>query len=88
VMLQTLRQVLVPNRLMARVTSVIGLVSVGVGLPLGSALGGVIAKSIGLRAPFILSAAVIAVACIFVPQISRALVLASTKGEPDVEDEH
>jgi predicted MFS family arabinose efflux permease len=87
VMLQTLRQVLVPNRLMARVTSVIGLVSVGVGLPLGSALGGIIAKSIGLRAPFILSATVIAAACIFVPQISRALASASAKIESDAEDE-
>ncbi|MEU6718622.1 MFS transporter [Nonomuraea sp. NPDC046802] len=72
VLLQTLRQSIVPDHLMARVGSVVSLLAVGIGLPLGSVAGGLIADALGLRAPFLLSAVLIALIGLLIPRLSRA----------------
>ncbi len=77
VLLQTLRQSIVPNHLMARVSSVMALLGIGIGLPLGSVAGGFLAQELSLRAPFLISAALIALAAIMVPRLSKAVTLAT-----------
>ncbi len=57
------RQAVVPSRLMGRVNSVYRGATWGV-IPLGAALGGVTADRLGLRAPFLLAAAVLVVATV------------------------
>ena len=52
------RQALVPAELFGRVNSVYRFVGWGV-LPIGAALGGVLAKAVGLRAPYLLTAVVL-----------------------------
>ena len=54
----SLRQALVPDRLLGRVNSAHRLISWGA-LPLGPVVGGLLAKAMGLRAPFLLGAAVL-----------------------------
>jgi predicted MFS family arabinose efflux permease len=85
VLLQTLRQSIVPDLLMARVSSVMGLLSIGIGLPLGSAAGGVLAQLLGLRAPFLISGLLIALTSIAVPRISRAFTRIASVGETTSE---
>jgi MFS family permease len=63
VTLLSLRQSIVPDRLMGRVVGAIRLVGFGT-IPLGALLGGLIARTLGLRAPFLLGAAVLAVAAL------------------------
>ena len=63
VTLLSLRQAIVPDRVMGRVVGAIRLVGFGT-IPLGALLGGVVARSFGLRAPFLLGAAVLAVAAL------------------------
>jgi MFS family permease len=58
VILGSLRQALTPDRLLGRVISAFRLFSYGV-VPLGSLLGGVLARSFGLRAPFVVAGVVI-----------------------------
>lgn len=54
----SLRQSIIPNRLLSRVNSVYRLVAWGT-MPLGAALGGLLAELFGLRAPFLVAAVVI-----------------------------
>jgi MFS family permease len=63
VILGSLRQALTPDRLLGRVISAFRLFSYGV-VPLGSLLGGVLARSFGLRAPFLVAGVVIPLAAI------------------------
>lgn len=66
VVMGSLRQALTPDRLLGRVISAFRLFSYGA-VPLGSLLGGVLARSFGLRAPFLVAGVVIpvvAVACL------------------------
>jgi len=63
VTLLSLRQAIVPDRLMGRVVGAIRLIGFG-SIPVGALLGGVVARSLGLRAPFLLGAAVLAVAAL------------------------
>ena len=56
VIVVTLRQRVVPDRLLGRVGSVFGLLDIG-GAALGSLLGGAVAHTLGLTAPFWLAAA-------------------------------
>jgi predicted MFS family arabinose efflux permease len=58
VILGSLRQALTPDRLLGRVISAFRLFSYGA-VPLGSLLGGVLARSFGLRAPFVVAGVVI-----------------------------
>jgi MFS family permease len=63
VVLETLRQSLTPDHLLGRVVSAFRLFSFGA-VPLGSLLGGVLARSFGLRAPFVIAGVVIPVAAV------------------------
>jgi MFS family permease len=63
VTLLSLRQAIVPDRLMGRVVGAIRLVGFGT-IPLGALLGGLVAGALGLRAPFLGGAVVLAVAAL------------------------
>jgi MFS family permease len=63
VTLLSLRQTIVPDHLMGRVVGAIRLIGFG-SIPIGALLGGVVARELGLRAPFLLGAAVLAVAAL------------------------
>jgi MFS family permease len=63
VTLLSLRQAIVPDRLMGRVVGAIRLIGFG-SIPVGALVGGLVARSLGLRAPFLLGAAVLAVAAL------------------------
>lgn len=60
VLTNSLRQGLIPDRLLGRVTSAHRLLSFGA-MPLGALLGGLVGRSLGLRAPFLLAAVGLAV---------------------------
>jgi MFS family permease len=59
----SLRQAIVPDRLMGRVVGVIRLIGFG-SIPVGALLGGLVARALGLRAPFLLGAAVLVLAAL------------------------
>ena len=63
VTLLSLRQAIVPDRLMGRVVGAVRLIGFG-SIPVGALLGGLVARSLGLRAPFLGGAAVLAVAAL------------------------
>jgi hypothetical protein len=63
VTLLSLRQGIVPDPLMGRVVGAIRLIGFG-SIPIGALLGGVVARELGLRAPFLLGAAVLAMAAL------------------------
>jgi len=77
VVLGSLRQALTPDRLLGRVISAYRLFSYGA-VPLGSLLGGVLARSFGLRAPFVAAGIVIPVATLLcLPAVNtRTIALA------------
>jgi MFS family permease len=54
----SLRQQLVPDRLFGRVNSVYKLLAMGT-VPLGALLGGVLGRTLGLRAPFLVGSAIL-----------------------------
>jgi MFS family permease len=58
VVMESLRQALTPDRLLGRVISAFRLFSYGA-VPFGSLLGGVLARSFGLRVPFLVAGTVI-----------------------------
>jgi hypothetical protein len=77
VTLLSLRQEIVPDRLMGRVVGAIRLVGFGT-IPLGALLGGLVARAFGLRAPFLGGAAVLAVAALAAaPRVTSAAVRAA-----------
>ena len=63
VTLLSLRQAVVPDRLMGRVVGAVRLIGFG-SIPVGALLGGLVARALGLRAPFLLGAAVLVVAAL------------------------
>jgi MFS family permease len=63
VTLLSLRQAIVPDRLTGRVVGAIRLIGFG-SIPVGALLGGLVARALGLRAPFLLGAAVLVVAAL------------------------
>ena len=63
VTLLSLRQAIVPDRLMGRVVGAIRLIGFG-SIPVGALLGGLVARALGLRAPFLLGAAVLVLAAL------------------------
>ncbi|MCW2937803.1 MAG: hypothetical protein JWN00_788 [Actinomycetia bacterium] len=73
VIMSSLRQAIVPDHLLGRVNSVMTFAGSGIGLTAGSLTGGLLATALGIGAPFLISAALIAAACVFVPRISRTL---------------
>ena len=78
------RQAVVPSRLQGRVNSVYRGASWGV-IPIGAALGGVAADHLGLRAPFLLAAAVLAVAgAAGLPHLRTARLAGARAGAAEV----
>ena len=74
VILESLRQQLVPDRLLGRVISAFRLFSYGA-LPLGALVGGVLARSFGLPAPFLVAGVAIpAVTLLILPFVNRRTV--------------
>jgi MFS family permease len=63
VVLESLRQALTPDHLLGRVVSAFRLFGFGA-VPIGSLLGGLLARSFGLRAPFVIAGVVIPVAAL------------------------
>ena len=59
----SLRQAIVPDSLMGRVVSAFRVLGYGA-VPVGAILGGVVARTLGLRAPFLLGATVLVVAAL------------------------
>jgi MFS family permease len=84
VILGSLRQALTPDRLLGRVISAFRLFSYGV-VPLGSLLGGVLARSFGLRAPFVVAGAVIPVAAILCLPAVNARTIAAARAAAGLE---
>ena len=73
----SLRQAIVPDRLMGRVVSAFRVLGYGV-VPVGAILGGAIARTLGLRAPFLLGAAVLVVAALMaLPAVNHRAVAAA-----------
>ncbi len=77
-----LRQVLIPDALLGRVTSVYRLVGVGSGA-VGALIGGLLARELGLTAPFWFAAAVMAVvAFASLPFVNNRTVAQARAGHP------
>jgi MFS family permease len=77
VTLLSLRQAIVPDRLMGRVVGAVRLIGFG-SIPVGALLGGLVARSLGLRAPFLLGAAVLALAALAaIPVITTGAIQAA-----------
>jgi MFS family permease len=75
----TLRQRIVPDRLLGRVTGAYRLVGLGL-LPLGALLGGVLADAAGLRAPLIVAGAACALGAIASVPLATAPGLRAATG--------
>jgi MFS family permease len=74
VVMGALRQALTPDRLLGRVISAFRLFSYGT-VPFGSLLGGILARSFGLRAPFLVAGIVIpVVALLCLPAINTRTI--------------
>lgn len=68
----SLRQAVVPARLLGRVTSSYRLMGMGV-MPVGAAMGGLASRAYGLRAPYLIGGAVMLVATLLaLPTLVRA----------------
>ena len=76
----SLRQALTPDRLLGRVISAFRLFSYGA-VPLGSLLGGVLARSFGLRAPFVVAGVVIPLAAVLCLPAVNARTLAEARAD-------
>jgi MFS family permease len=73
----SLRQAIVPDPLMGRVVSAFRVLGYGA-VPVGAILGGVVARTLGLRAPFLLAAAVLVVAALMaLPAVNASAVAAA-----------
>jgi len=69
-----------PDRLMGRVVGAIRLIGFG-SIPIGALLGGVVARQLGLRAPFLLGAAVLALAALAAaPVVTTSAIEAARTG--------
>ncbi|HSJ82220.1 MAG TPA: MFS transporter [Acidimicrobiia bacterium] len=69
---RTLRQALTPDRLLGRVVASFRLVGIGA-LPIGALLGGWLARATGLRTPYFVSSALIALAAVLVHRVARSV---------------
>jgi hypothetical protein len=70
----SLRQQLVPDQLFGRVNSVYKLLAMGT-VPLGALLGGILGRTLGLRAPFLLGGVVLlAMALLSLPVVNTATI--------------
>jgi len=78
----SLRQSIVPDRLMGRVNSVYRLLAWGT-MPLGALVGGLLAELFGLRAPYFFSAAGLLLLAIAILPVISNQSLAQAKAEAD-----
>jgi Na+/melibiose symporter-like transporter len=79
----SLRQAIVPDYLLGRVTAAMRLIGAGA-LPIGAAFGGVIAGLLGLRAPFLLAASGFLLVSIFgASTINNASIAAEQARQPN-----
>jgi hypothetical protein len=77
VVVLSMRQAIVPDRLMGRVVGAIRLIGFG-SIPVGALLGGLLGRALGLRAPFLLGAVVLAAAALLaLPVITTGAVEAA-----------
>jgi MFS family permease len=77
VVVVSLRQSIVPDLLVGRVNSAFQLLGMGM-LPLGAALGGVLGRTLGLRAPFLISgAAMLVTALVAIPTVTTRAIEAA-----------
>lgn len=83
----TLRQAAIPDHLLGRVSAAYRLIALGA-LPIGAALGGLLASTLGLRAPFFLAAACLgSMAVLLAPVLTtRALDNATGRTAPPAEE--
>jgi MFS family permease len=84
----SLRQAIVPDRLIGRVNSAFQQLSFGM-LPLGSALGGTLGRTLGLRAPFLISdVTLLVIAALAVPVLTARAIQAAraSASRPDSGD--
>ena len=80
VVVSTLRQAAVPDRLLGRVTSAYRLIVLGA-VPLGAAVGGLSANAFGLRSPFWMAAIGLGVAAlVFAPIVTTRAVADAQAG--------
>jgi MFS family permease len=84
VILGSLRQALTPDRLLGRVISAFRLFGYGV-VPLGSLLGGVLARWFGLRAPFVVAGVVIPIAAVLCLPAVNARTIAAARAAAGLE---
>jgi hypothetical protein len=78
VVLGSLRQALTPDRLLGRVISAFRLFSYGA-VPLGSLLGGLLARTFGLPAPYLVAGVVIPVAALLCLPAVNARTIADAR---------
>ena len=78
----SMRQTIIPDRLLGRVNSVYRLFGWG-SMPIGAALGGFLASAFGLRAPYLVAAASLAVMGLFATRLltNRAIADARSAAE-------
>ncbi|HTE62087.1 MAG TPA: MFS transporter [Solirubrobacteraceae bacterium] len=78
----TLRQNIVPNALLGRVTSVYRLIAVGA-MPIGALMGGLVARAFGLTAPFWVAAVgLVLLAIVIAPFMRTSRIRALPPGDP------
>jgi MFS family permease len=78
----SLRQAIIPDRLMGRVVSAFRLVGFGA-IPLGAVLGGMLGWMFGLRAPFLFGAATLVVMALLVPPVLNTRSVAAARAQAD-----
>lgn len=76
----SLRQQIIPERLLGRVNSAYRLLGLG-GMSVGALLGGVLARGFGLTAPFWFASASVAVLILFVWPIINNRMVAEARAE-------
>jgi MFS family permease len=76
----SLRQVIIPNRLLGRVNSVYRLMGWGT-MPIGAVIGGLLGRVYGLRAPFLVSTAIHALLALVALAVMSNAILARARAE-------
>jgi MFS family permease len=84
VVMGSLRQALTPDRLLGRVISAFRLFGYG-SVPFGSLLGGVLARSFGLRAPFLVAGVVIPVVALLCLPAINTRTISQARAEAGLE---
>ena len=78
----SMRQTIIPNRLLGRVNSVYRLFGWG-SMPLGAALGGFLASVLGLRAPYLVAASVLAIMALLAARMLTDSAIAEARASAE-----